>query len=130
MELLPGEEFDMPRVLISDKLETLGLDLLRQTGIDLDERHGLTGAALQEALRAADGVIVRSGTRVTADLLDNPGKLRVIVRAGVGVDNIDVPAASQRGIVVANVPGGNTISAGEHAFALLLSLSRNIPQAD
>src|SRR5262245_27059524 len=104
----------MPRVLISDKLESSGLDLLRQAGIELDQRHGLTGAALQEAVQAVDGVIVRSGTQVTAELLENPGKLRVIVRAGVGVDNIDVAAATRRGIVVMNTPGGNTVSTAEH----------------
>src|SRR5438445_2468780 len=120
----------MPRVLISDKLEPPGLDLLRQEGIELDERHGLTGAALQEAIRAADGVIVRSGTRITADLLENPGRLRAVVRAGVGVDNIDVAAATRRGIVVMNTPGGNTISAAEHTIALLLALARHIAAAD
>src|SRR5229473_7722596 len=103
----------MPRVFVSDKLEPTGLDLLRQAGIELDERAGLTGAALQEALQAADGMIVRSGTRVTAALLENPGKLRAIVRAGVGVDNIDVPAATRKGIVVMNTPGGNTVSTAE-----------------
>jgi D-3-phosphoglycerate dehydrogenase len=120
----------MPRVLISDKLEAPGLDLLRQAGIELDERPGLSGAALQEALRAADGVIVRSGTRISAELLESPGRLRVIVRAGVGVDNIDVAAATRRGIVVMNTPGGNTTSTAEHTIALLLSLSRHIPPAD
>src|SRR5438132_2977818 len=114
----------MPRVLISDKLESPCLDLLRQAGIELDERHGLTGAALQEALRAADGVIVRSGTRITADLLEDPGRLRAIVRAGVGVDNIDVAAATRRGIVVMNTPGGNTIRTAEHTIALLLAVAR------
>src|SRR6516164_8223937 len=88
----------MPRVLISDKLEAPGLDLLRQAGLEVDNRPGLTGAALQEALQAADGVIVRSGTRVTKELLDNPGRLRAVVRAGVGVDNIDVAAATRKGI--------------------------------
>ena len=68
----------MPRVLISDKLESPGLDLLHQAGIELDERHGLTGAALQEAIRAADGIIVRSGTRITADLLENPIPARLL----------------------------------------------------
>jgi D-3-phosphoglycerate dehydrogenase len=118
------------RVLISDKLESPGLDLLRQAGIELDERHGLSGAALQEAIRAADGVIVRSGTRITADLLENPGRLRTIVRAGVGVDNIDVAAATRRGIVVMNTPGGNTVSAAEHTITLLMALARHIPAAD
>jgi D-3-phosphoglycerate dehydrogenase len=120
----------MPRVLISDKLESPGLELLREAGIELDERHGLSGAALHEALRGADGVIVRSGTRLTADLLDNPGRLRAIVRAGVGVDNIDVAAATRRGIVVMNTPGGNTVSTAEHTIALLLALARHIAPAD
>src|SRR2546427_9639613 len=120
----------MPRVFISDKLETQGVDLLRQAGIELDERPGLTGASLQEALRAADGVVVRSGTRITAELLEQPGKLRAIVRAGVGVDNIDVAAATRKGIVVMNTPGGNTVSTAEHTITLLLALARHIPAAD
>lgn len=120
----------MPRVLISDKLESPGIDLLRQAGIELDERDGLKGAALQEALQAADGVVVRSGTRVTAELLERPGKLRVIVRAGVGVDNIDVAAATRRGIVVMNTPGGNTLSTAEQTITLMMALARNIPAAD
>src|SRR5262249_41097648 len=120
----------MPRVLISDKLEAPGLDLLRQAGIELDERTGLTGATLQEAVRAADGVIVRSATKVTAELLEDPGKLKAVVRAGVGVDNIDVAAATRRGIVVMNTPGGNTVSTAEHTITLLMALARHIPAAD
>jgi D-3-phosphoglycerate dehydrogenase len=120
----------MPRVLVSDKLETPGLALLRQAGLEVDDRHGLTGDALQEALRAADGLIVRSGTRVTAELLEDPGKLRAIVRAGVGVDNIDVAAATRKGILVMNTPGGNTVSTAEHTVALLMALARNLPAAD
>jgi D-3-phosphoglycerate dehydrogenase len=120
----------MPRVLISDKLESFGLDLLTQAGIELDNRPGLKDAALHEALRAADGVIVRSGTRLTAAELENPGKLRAIVRAGVGVDNIDVPAATRKGIVVMNTPGGNTVSTAEHTVAMLLALARHVPAAD
>jgi D-3-phosphoglycerate dehydrogenase len=118
------------RILISDKLEAPGLDLLRQAGIELDERHGLRGDALAEAVRAADGMIVRSGTRVTAELLEDPGKLRAVVRAGVGVDNIDVAAATRRGIVVMNTPGGNTVSTAEHTITLLMALARHIPAAD
>jgi D-3-phosphoglycerate dehydrogenase len=120
----------MPRVFISDKLETGGLELLRQAGLDLDTRPGLSGAALQEAIQSADGVIVRSGTRITTELLENPGKLRAIVRAGVGVDNIDVAAATRQGIVVMNTPGGNTVSTAEHTITLLMSLARHIPSAD
>jgi D-3-phosphoglycerate dehydrogenase len=119
-----------PRVLISDKLEAPGLELLRQAGIELDERSGLTGAALHQALQAADGVIVRSGTRLTAELLANPGKLRAVVRAGVGVDNIDVAAATRRGIVVMNTPGGNTVSTAEHTITMLMALARHVPAAD
>ena len=120
----------MPRVLISDKLESFGLDLLTEAGIEVDNRPGLKDAALHEAIRAADGVIVRSGTRITTAELENPGKLRAIVRAGVGVDNIDVPAATRKGIVVMNTPGGNTVSTAEHTITLLLALARHIPAAD
>ncbi|HKI37456.1 MAG TPA: phosphoglycerate dehydrogenase [Gemmataceae bacterium] len=120
----------MPRVLANDKLESQGLDLLRQAGIDLDERSGLKGDALKAALRECDGLIVRSGTQVTADLLDEPGKLRAIVRAGVGVDNIDVAAATRKGIVVMNTPGGNTVSTAEHTLTLLMAVARHLPAAD
>jgi D-3-phosphoglycerate dehydrogenase / 2-oxoglutarate reductase len=120
----------MPRVLICDKLESSGLDLLKQAGLEVDNRPGLKGDDLKSALRQADGCIVRSGTRLTADLLDDPGKLRAVARAGVGVDNIDVAAATRRGIVVMNTPGGNTLSTAEHAVALLTSLARHLPAAD
>ena len=120
----------MPRVLICDKLEHAGLELLRQAGLEVDDRPGLAGDPLLAALRQADGVIVRSGTRLTAELLEAAPRLRAIVRAGVGVDNIDVAAATRRGIVVMNTPGGNTVSTAEHTWALLLALARHIPAAD
>src|SRR5436305_676853 len=120
----------MPRVLIADKLESSGLDLLKQAGIELDNRPGLSGDALKEAVRAADGVIVRSKPQVDAALLDNPGKLRAVVRAGVGVDNIDIAAATRKGIVVMNTPGGNTVSTAEHTISMMMALSRHIPAAD
>src|SRR5829696_3995093 len=112
----------MPRVLICDKLESAGTDFLKKAGIDVDNRPGLTGTALADALHAADGAVVRSGTRITAELLESPGKLRAVVRAGVGVDNIDVPAATRKGVIVMNTPSGNTVSAAEHTIALLLAL--------
>lgn len=120
----------MARVFVSDKLETAGLELLHRAGLEVDYRPGLKGDELQQALQAAEGVIVRSGTRLTAELLQEPGRLRAIVRAGVGVDNIDVAAATRKGIVVMNTPGGNTISTAEHTLALLLALARHIPAAD
>ena len=82
------------------------------------------------ALQAADGVIVRSGTTLTAELLENPGKLRAIARAGVGVDNIDVAAATRKGVVVMNTPGGNTVSTAEQTITLLMAVARMIPAAD
>ena len=120
----------MPRVLVADKLETPGLDLLQQAGFEVDNRPDLKSDALKEALRAADGVIVRSKPQVTADLLEDPGKLRVIVRAGVGVDNIDLEAATRRGILVMNTPGGNTVSTAEQTITLMLALSRHTAAAD
>src|SRR5262249_53416582 len=102
----------------------------RQAGIEFDERPGLKGAALREAVRAADGLIVRSGTRVTAELLEDPGKLRAVVRAGVGVDNIDVGAATRKGIVVMNTPGGNTFSTAEHTLAVVVPRAGHLPAAD
>jgi D-3-phosphoglycerate dehydrogenase len=120
----------MPRVLVSDKLDAGGLKLLEQSGLEVDNRQGLKGAELQTAIRACDTLIVRSGTRVTADLLQEPGKLRAVIRAGVGVDNIDVPAATRHGIVVMNTPGGNTVSTAEHTITMMMALARHIPTAD
>jgi D-3-phosphoglycerate dehydrogenase len=119
----------MPRVFISDKLAASGLEPLKASGLDIDFRPGLKGDELLAALQQADGMIVRSETRVTAELLEKPGKLRAIVRAGVGVDTIDVAAATRRGIVVMNTPGGNTVSTAEHTVAMMLALARHIPFA-
>src|SRR5260370_42419553 len=120
----------MPRVLVCDKLEAAGIDMLRQAGMELDERTGLKGDALKDAVRAADGVIVRSATTLGADVLDDPGRLKAIVRAGVGVDNIDVAAATRRGILVMNTPGGNTVSTAELTITLMMALVRNVPMDD
>src|SRR5438067_1650989 len=120
----------MPRVFISDKLVPAGVELLKQAGLEIDNRPGLKDAALKDALRGADGMIVRSDTKVTAELLENPGKLRAVVRAGVGVDNIDIAAATRKGIVVMNTPGGNTVSTAEHTITMLMALARHIPAAD
>src|SRR4051794_7906082 len=121
----------MPRILVADNLEAPGLELLLQAGFELDvPAKPLQGDALKAALRAADGVIVRSATKLPADALAEPGKLRVIVRAGVGVDTIDVPTATRLGIVVMNTPGGNTVSTAEQTITLMMSLAPNTPAAD
>jgi D-3-phosphoglycerate dehydrogenase len=120
----------MPRVFISDKLGAHGIELLKQSGLEVDARHGLKDKALLEAMQAADGMVVRSETKVTAELLEHPGKLRAVVRAGVGVDNIDVAAATRKGIIVMNTPGGNTVSTAEHTITMMMALSRNVPAAD
>lgn len=120
----------MPRVLIADKLETAGIELLKAAGIDAETRLGLKGPELAAALREFDAAIVRSQPKVTAEVLESPGKLRAIARAGVGVDNIDLPAATRRGIVVMNTPDGNTVSAAEHTVALMFAAARKVAPAD
>jgi D-3-phosphoglycerate dehydrogenase len=123
----------MARILVTDSLAPEGLELLRaEPDVEVLVRTDLAkdAAALKAALAEADGLIIRSGTRVSAEVLDGPLKLRAIARAGVGVDNIDVPAATRRGIVVMNTPGGNTVSTAEHTLALMLALVRNVAQAN
>ncbi len=120
----------MPRVLIADKLESAGIELLKSAGLEVETRLGLAGAELAAVLREFDAAIVRSQPKITATVLESPGRLRAIARAGVGVDNIDVPAATRKGIVVMNTPGGNTVSAAEHTVALMFALARKIPAAD
>lgn len=116
------------RILVSDPLSPEGLALLeREAGVDL--KTGLSEGQLVEIIGNYDALVVRSGTRVTAPVIDAGKNLKVIGRAGVGVDNIDVERATQRGIIVINAPEGNTIAAAEHTVAMLTSLARNIPQA-
>jgi len=122
----------MYRVLITDDLAKSALAQLQQIpGIEVDVRSGKhTPEQVREYLKDADGIIIRSATRLTADVLKDQPRLRVIVRAGVGVDNIDLPAATREGIVVMNTPAGNTTSTAEQAMALLLGLARNIAPAN
>jgi len=120
----------MPRVLVTDKLSPAGLKILEAAeGIEVVNCPGLSPEEVREALKEADGIIIRSGTKLTAELLEGQKRLKAIVRAGVGVDNIDREAATREGIVVMNTPAGNTISTAEHAVTLMLSLSRNIGPA-
>jgi D-3-phosphoglycerate dehydrogenase len=121
------------RVLVTDKLADEGLSRLSaESGIEVavDTALAQNPARLRAALLEVDGIVIRSGTQLTAEVLDGQTRLRAIVRAGVGVDNIDVAAATRRGIVVMNTPGGNTISTAEHTIALLLGLARNLARAD
>ena len=120
----------MPRVLVSDKLADEGLQVLEAApAIELDHRPGIDPDELARILPEYDGLIIRSGTKVTADLLAGAERLRVIGRAGIGVDNVDLVAATERGIIVMNTPEGNAITTAEHAIALITSLARRIPQA-
>ncbi len=120
----------MPRVLITDGLSAAGLQILKDTpGIEPVVKDGLTPEQVREALADVDGIIIRSATKLTPAILEGQKRLKVIVRAGVGVDNIDLPAATREGIIVMNTPAGNTISTAEHALALMLALSRNIAPA-
>ena len=120
----------MIKVLVTDKLAQEGIDLLKTTdGVEVVVKTGISEDELAKIIGEHDGLIVRSGTKVTAKVLANPGKLKAIARAGVGVDNIDVPEATRKGILVMNTPGGNTFSAAEHTMALILSMSRNVTPA-
>jgi D-3-phosphoglycerate dehydrogenase len=118
------------RIFVADDVSDNGLQPLREAGFVVEKKTGLAPEALRLALADSEGLVVRSETKVTPDLMDAARKLRVIGRAGVGVDNIDVPAATARGIVVMNAPDGNTITTAEHTLALLVALARNIPQAN
>ena len=117
----------MPRIIVLDNLSQDGLDLLESAGnLEVEVRTGLSGDELREALAEFDGAICRSGVKITAAALEGNRRLKAIARAGVGTDNIDKDAATRKGIVVMNTPGGNTISTAEHAIALLMALSRNV----
>lgn len=119
----------MSRILVTEKIAEGGLDALRQAGHEVDEQLGLTPEQLLDAVRGAQALIVRSATQVTDAVFDAGTDLVIVGRAGLGVDNIDVDAATRRGVMVANAPGTNSLSTAEHAMALLLSQARNIPQA-
>ncbi len=118
------------RVLVAEPISEEAIEYMRKEGVDVDFKPNLSYEELLEIIADYEALIVRSQTRVDATLLSAAKKLKIIGRAGVGVDNIDIGAATQRGIVVVNAPGGNTISTAEHTIALILSAARKIPQAD
>ena len=127
----PNREIEtLMRILVCDGLEKTGIDKLRSaSGVTVDEQPSLNAEELARIIGGYEALIVRSKSRVTADLLDQAANLRVVGRAGTGVDNIDVGAATQRGIIVMNAAAGNTVTTAEHTMAMLLALARRIPQA-
>ena len=119
----------MARILVTEPIAEGGLDRLRAAGHTVDVRHGLTPDELLREIVGADALIIRSATQVTAELLGAADRLMVVGRAGIGLDNVDVAAATARGVMVVNAPQSNIISAAEHTMALLLAQARNVPQA-
>jgi D-3-phosphoglycerate dehydrogenase / 2-oxoglutarate reductase len=118
----------MTRVLVAEKIGSSGIDLLREH-FDVDTAFDVEDFDLPARIAEYDGILIRSATKMTAELIERGARLRVIGRAGVGVDNVDVPAATKRGIVVVNAPQSNVVTAAEHTMAMLLALARNVPQA-
>ncbi|WNO53948.1 phosphoglycerate dehydrogenase [Stakelama saccharophila] len=120
----------MPKVLISDKMDPKAAQIFRERGVEVDEITDKSPEELKDIIGRYDGLALRSSTKVTGDLLEAADNMKVVGRAGIGVDNIDVQAASAKGIVVMNTPFGNSITTAEHAIAMMFALAREIPQAD
>ena len=120
----------MPKVLISDKMDPKAAQIFRERGVEVDEITGKTPEELKAIIGQYDGLAIRSSTKVTKDILDAATNLKVVGRAGIGVDNVDIPAASAKGVVVMNTPFGNSITTAEHAIALMFALARQLPEAD
>jgi D-3-phosphoglycerate dehydrogenase / 2-oxoglutarate reductase len=119
----------MPKVLISDKLSPAAVDIFRQRGVEVDVKTGLSPADLRAIIGQYDGLAIRSATKVTKELLQEAPNLKVVGRAGIGVDNVDVKSATAAGVVVMNTPYGNAITTAEHAIAMMFALARQIPEA-
>src|SRR3954471_20532184 len=120
----------MPRVLISDKLSPAAVDIFRRRRLEVHLKPGLSPAELRAIIAPYHGLAVRSATKVTRELLDAATSLKVVGRAGIGVDNVDIRSATACGVVVMNTPHGNTITTAEHAIAMMFALARQVPQAD
>ncbi|OQW78406.1 MAG: phosphoglycerate dehydrogenase [Proteobacteria bacterium ST_bin13] len=120
----------MPKVLISDKMDPNAAAIFRARGVEVDEITGQTPEELMAIIGQYDGLAIRSSTKVTKAILEHATNLKVIGRAGIGVDNVDIPAASAKGVVVMNTPFGNSITTAEHAIALMFALARQLPEAD
>ena len=120
----------MPRVLISDKLSPAAVAIFKERGVDVDVKPGLDKDELARIIGDYDGLAIRSATKVTAKLLEQATRLKVVGRAGIGVDNVDIPAATAKGVIVMNTPFGNSITTAEHAIAMMFALARQLPSAD
>ncbi len=117
------------KVLVSDKMGEEGIEIFRnQEGIEVDVKTGLKPEELKEIIGQYHGLAIRSATKVTRDILDSAVNLKVIARAGAGLDNVDIPEATKKGVAVMNTPGGNTVTTAEHAIAMMMALTRNIPR--
>ena len=120
----------MPKVLISDSMDPKAVEVFRANGVEVDEKTGLSKDELIAVIGDYDGLAIRSATKVTKEVLAAATNLKVVGRAGIGVDNVDIPAATARGVVVMNTPFGNSITTAEHAVALMFALARELPSAD
>ena len=120
----------MPKVLIADKLSPAAVAIFKERGVDADVKTGLTKEELIKIVDQYDGIAVRSATKLTADVLKAARRLKVVGRAGIGVDNVDIPAATAAGVIVMNTPFGNSITTAEHAISLMLALARELPAAN
>jgi D-3-phosphoglycerate dehydrogenase / 2-oxoglutarate reductase len=120
----------MPRVLIADKLSPAALQIFKERGVDADVKTGLSKEELNAIVADYDGIAIRSATKITADVIKVAKKLKVVGRAGIGVDNVDIPAATAAGVIVMNTPFGNSITTAEHAIALLMAVARELPAAN
>ncbi|MCK5167713.1 MAG: phosphoglycerate dehydrogenase, partial [Rhodospirillaceae bacterium] len=120
----------MPKVLISDKMSPRAEQIFKERGIDVDVITGLSPDELKEKIGEYDGLAIRSSTKATADIIASANNLKAIGRAGIGVDNVDIHAATAAGIVVMNTPFGNAITTAEHAIAMMMAVARDIPAAN
>lgn len=120
----------MPKVLISDKMNPLAAEIFQKAGVEVDVKTGMTPEELKEVIGEYDGLAIRSATKVTSDIISAAENLKVIGRAGIGVDNVDREAATAAGVIVMNTPFGNSITTAEHAIAMMFALARQIPQAN
>lgn len=120
----------MAKVLISDKLSPKAVEVFENAGVDVDVKVGMTPEELQKCIANYDGLAIRSATKVTPDIIGKAKNLKVVGRAGIGVDNVDIPAASSQGIVVMNTPFGNSVTTAEHAIGMMFAVARHIPQAN